>query len=122
MITYIDKNNAAQYTALFRKAELALAIPEKTISTLEQYFYYLPDLMELKKEGSEYGEMLGRRYAMLPVDEEVFFKSISGLANGKYTFILKQYDNNSSIILETNHIDFIISTPRQQVIGHVNRI
>lgn len=73
MITYIDKNNAAQYTALFRKAELALAIPEKTISTLEQYFYYLPDLMELKKEGSEYGEMLGRRYAMLPVDEEVFF-------------------------------------------------
>lgn len=73
MITYIDKNNAAQYTALFRKAELALTLPEKTISTLEQYFYYLPDLMQLKKEGSEYGETLGRRYAMLPVDEEVFF-------------------------------------------------
>ena len=73
MITYIDKNNAAQYTALFRRAELALTLPEKTISTLEQYFYYLPDLMQLKKEGSEYSETLGRRYAMLPVDEEVFY-------------------------------------------------
>lgn len=60
--------------------------------------------------------------AKYKVDEETFFKSITGLANGKYSFVLKQYDNNSSIILETNNIDFIISTPRQQVIGHVNRI
>ena len=60
--------------------------------------------------------------AKYKVDEEAFFKSITGLANGKYSFVLKQYDNNSSIILETNQIDFIISTPRQQVIGHVNRI
>lgn len=29
--------------------------------------------MQLKKEGSEYSETLGRRYAMLPVDEEVFY-------------------------------------------------
>jgi hypothetical protein len=28
--------------------------------------------MTLKKEGSEYGLMLGRRYAMLPVNEDVF--------------------------------------------------
>lgn len=60
--------------------------------------------------------------AKYKVDEEVFFKSITGLAKGKYSFVLKQYDNNSNIILETNHIDFIISTPRQQVIGHINRI
>lgn len=50
--------------------------------------------------------------AKYKVDEEVFFKSITGLANGKYSFVLKQYDNNSNIILETNHIDFIISTPK----------
>ena len=29
--------------------------------------------MTLKKEGTDYGLMRGRRYAMLPVDEEVFF-------------------------------------------------
>lgn len=103
MITYIDKNNAAQYTALFRKAEEALALPEKTISTLEQYFYYLPDLMALKKEGSEYGEMLGRRYAMLPVDEDVFYidantRQIEVPASFKKNGIAVQGDEVAEII------------------------
>lgn len=42
-------------------------------------------------------------------DEEMFFKSITGLAYGNYTFILKQYDKNDKMLLETEHIEFSIT-------------
>ena len=56
------------------------------------------------------------------VDTEEFFKSINGLAHGKYSFILKQYDKNSNLLLETEHIEFSISAPKQKIVGRVNRI
>lgn len=56
------------------------------------------------------------------VDSEEFFKSINGLAHGKYSFILKQYDKNSNLLLETEHIEFSISAPKQKIVGRVNRI
>ncbi len=49
--------------------------------------------------------------AKYKVDEETFFKSINGLAFGKYEFVLKQYDENNNIILETQKISFSISAP-----------
>ena len=49
--------------------------------------------------------------AKYKVDEETFFKSISGLAYGKYEFILKQFDDKGNIILETDKISFSISPP-----------
>ena len=57
------------------------------------------------------------------VDVEEFYKSINGLANGKYSFILKQYDKDNTIILETGYIEFTISTPKSHgVMPRVNRI
>ncbi len=56
------------------------------------------------------------------VDTEEFFKSINGLAHGKYSFILKQYDKNSNLLLETEHIEFSISAPKQKIVGRVNKI
>ena len=57
------------------------------------------------------------------VDPDDFFKSINGLANGKYSFVLRQYDKNSNILLETGYIEFTISTPKPHGIRpHVNRI
>ena len=57
------------------------------------------------------------------VDPEEFYKSINGLANGKYSFILKQYDKDNAIILETGYIEFTISTPKAHGIRpHINRI
>ena len=57
------------------------------------------------------------------VDPEEFYKSINGLANGKYSFILKQYDKDNAIILETGYIEFTISTPKAHGIrSHINRI
>jgi hypothetical protein len=49
--------------------------------------------------------------AKYKVDEETFFKSISGLAYGKYEFILKQFDDKGNIILETDKINFSINAP-----------
>ena len=49
--------------------------------------------------------------AKYKVAEEAFFKSISGLAYGKYEFILKQFNNKNECILETNKINFSLSRP-----------
>lgn len=57
------------------------------------------------------------------VDPEEFYKSINGLANGKYSFILKQYDKENVVILETGYIEFTISKPKTHgIMPHVNRI
>ena len=49
--------------------------------------------------------------AKYKVDEGTFFKSISGLAYGKYEFILKQFDDKGNIILETDKTSFSLSRP-----------
>lgn len=56
------------------------------------------------------------------VEADDFFKSINGLAIGKYSFVLKQYDNNNSVLLETEHIEFTIKAPKQPFAGQVNVI
>lgn len=49
--------------------------------------------------------------AKYKVDEETFFKSIIGLAFGKYEFILKQFDDKGNVILETDKMNFSLSSP-----------
>ncbi len=51
------------------------------------------------------------------VDIEDYYKSINGLAYGKYSFVLKQFDKNNTVILETEHIEFIISPPEAKGIA-----
>ncbi|MBP3291402.1 MAG: hypothetical protein J6M26_03085 [Clostridia bacterium] len=62
--------------------------------------------------------------AKYKVDEEVFFKSINGLAYGKYEFILKQLNTKNETILETDKISFQIVPPTFGMGRHtvVNRI
>jgi hypothetical protein len=50
--------------------------------------------------------------AKYKIDEEAFFKSIGGLAYGKYTFVLKQFDKDSNALFETGKIEFTISAPK----------
>lgn len=60
--------------------------------------------------------------AKYKVDEDTFFKSISGLAYGKYTFVLKQFDKDSNPLLETEHIEFTITSHKPQgIMPRVNR-
>ncbi len=49
--------------------------------------------------------------AKYKVNAESFFKSISGLAYGKYMFTLKQLDSKENILIETAKKAFIISAP-----------
>lgn len=98
MITYIDQNNAEQfetYKALFRKAEAELReagrpeMTEGSITTLQEYFSVLEDLVKakyLQDENGNYIDLTGkivkeeekvldpknRYYTILPLDEEPF--------------------------------------------------
>lgn len=56
----------------------------------------------------------------VPVDD--FYKSINGLAYGKYAFILKQFDKNNQPLLETDYIEFSIKKPVRPEIGYANVI
>ena len=60
--------------------------------------------------------------AKYKVEEDVFFKSINGLAYGKYEFILKQFDDKGNIVLESDKISFSISRPTHTGMNVVNVI
>ena len=61
------------------------------------------------KETSEWSFITKRR-----VNEEDFYFSIGGLAYGIYSFVLKQFDSNGNILLETNNVKFRIGAPASQ--------
>ena len=64
----------------------------------------------------------GLMLAKYKVGEESFFKSIGGLAYGTYSFIVKQFDRNDNLLLETEHIEFTLKSPKAPVMGRINRI
>ena len=95
MITYLDNSNAKQYHILFDKATTLLkskkpdsltealrsistnqdATPDElwsdcTISSLNEYFAYLEDILKAAHQDSN--EDAERFYVRLPLDEEVF--------------------------------------------------
>ena len=52
--------------------------------------------------------------AKYKVDEEMFFKSITGLAFGEYEFILKQFDKDKNVLIETQKTSFFITMPESK--------
>jgi hypothetical protein len=96
MITYVNSSNAEKYSVLFSAAtqsllaagklqpmkqngqpvkdDTGLTIAEDPITTVEQYFSYLPDLIALGASDKVYDALRaeGRRYTMLPLDEAAF--------------------------------------------------
>lgn len=54
------------------------------------------------------GNMLMAKYK---IDPEVFFKSISGLAYGEYSYEVIQYDKDGNELMRTDKIRFSISRP-----------
>ena len=51
------------------------------------------------------------------IEENLFYHSITGLAYGKYAFILKQFNKNESLLLETEKITFKIEKPKNDFIN-----
>ena len=53
----------------------------------------------------------GQMLAKYKVDDDVFFKAITGLAYGTYEYVVKQFGANNKLLLETNKIKFTLSRP-----------
>ena len=68
MVTYISAKNAEKYRILFDKANKALNLSDTDIiSSLNQYFANLQDLMKIKED-----EDTIRSFVRLPLDEDFF--------------------------------------------------
>lgn len=73
-----------------------------------------------QKNLSEIVDYLDIKRCDVPVED--FYKSINGLAYGKYAFILKQFDKNNNLLFETDYIEFSIKEPEVPEFGYINVI
>lgn len=106
-----DKEKYNEKLAMEHKAEL-LKVANIKVSTgadlVNIYFQPCCDSYARSEIALYKDNMMLAKYK---VDEETFFKSISGLAYGKYEFILKQFDDKGNNLLETDKISFSLSKP-----------
>ena len=51
------------------------------------------------------------------VPTEDFYKSINGLAYGRYAYVIKQFDKKDNLLLETEYIEFSLKAPKQPIMG-----
>ena len=56
------------------------------------------------------------------VDEESYFKPISGLAYGEYSYVVKQFDKNDILILESSPVTFEITPSSNAVRAGKRRV
>lgn len=106
-----DKEKYNEKLAMEHKAEL-LKVANIKVSTgadlVNIYFQPCCDSYARSEIALYKDNMMLAKYK---VDEETFFKSINGLAYGKYEFILKQFDDKGNNLLETDKISFSLSKP-----------
>lgn len=141
-VTYTEADKEQYYSKLEQaRKDSLLATAEIKVSTGADLvnIYFQPccneyDHTEIKlfipKDHVTVGSPYGRvqkpsSWSMIKkcvVPAEDFYKSITGLAYGKYAFILKQSDKNNQLLLETDYIEFSIEEPVQPEFGHLNVI
>ena len=87
---------------------------------------FIPDKTEVKKVGGPYGpinreDVLSWCLIMkTTIENEIFFKSITGLAYGRYAYIVKQFDKANSILIETDYTEFYIQRQQPPIIDQGN--
>ena len=119
-----DKEKYNEKLAMEHKAEL-LKVANIKVSTgadlVNIYFQPCCDNYARTEIALYKDNMMLAKYK---VEEDVFFKSINGLAYGKYEFVLKQFNTRNETILETDKITFQIVPPTFGMGRHtvVNRI
>ena len=75
---------------------------------------FIPDKTEVKQVGGPHGpvnqeNVLSWSLIMkATVENGIFFKSITGLAYGRYAYIVKQFDKANNLLVETGIIEFYI--------------
>ena len=87
---------------------------------------FIPEKTEVKKVGGPHGpvnqeSVLSWSLIMkTTVENGLFFKSITGLAFGRYAYIVKQFDKNNNLLVETAYIEFYIRKQQPPMINPGN--
>lgn len=87
---------------------------------------FIPDKTEVKKVGGPHGpvnqeNVLSWSLIMkTTVENGIFFKSITGLAFGRYAYIIKQFDKANNALVETDYTEFYIRRQQPPVIDQGN--
>ena len=117
-----DKDTYYQKQEADRKANLLTAaqIKHSTGADLVNIYFQPCCIQYAKTEIVLYKDTM--MLAKYKVEEETFFKSISGLAPGTYSYVIKQYDKKDDLLMETEHFEFRIQKPKQPIMGRINRI
>lgn len=141
-VTYIEADQEKYYAKLAQeKKEALLAAAEIKVATGSDLvnIYFQPccdeyDHTEIKlfvpkdyvTVGSPYGPVQKPsswsliKKCSVPADD--FFTSINGLAYGEYAIVMKQFDKDNKVLLETDYIPFSIIKPIQPQYQCVNVI
>lgn len=87
---------------------------------------FIPDKTEVKKVGGPHGpvdqeNVLSWSLIMkTTIENGTFFKSVTGLAYGRYAYIVKQFDKANSILIETDYTEFYIQRQQPPIIDQGN--
>lgn len=87
---------------------------------------FIPDRTQVVKVGGRYGpvnqeNVLSWSLIMTAtVENGIFFKSIPGLAYGRYAYIVKQFDKDNHLLVGTNYIEFCIKPQQPPVVEQGN--
>ena len=123
-VRYVEADKELYYAEERKKKQLALCkVADVRCATgvdlVNIYFQPCCDayarteifLYTLKGKYRQYNNGITYEWRMITkckVEEDDFYKSITGLAVETYSFVLKQYDKNNDLLFETEHIRFDI--------------
>ncbi len=118
---YYAKKEQERKDELLKKANIKVATGADLVNIYFQpccdkynhteILLYIPNEVERKIESNRIKTIEWSLIKKCNVEAEDYYKSINGLAYGKYAFILKQFDKKGKIILETDYINFEIKKP-----------
>ena len=87
---------------------------------------FIPDKTEVKKVGGPHGPVNQENVlswsliVKTTVENGIFFKSITGLAFGRYAYIIKQFDKANNALIETDYTEFYIQRQQPPIIDQGN--
>ncbi len=133
---YNDMQAALQKENTLKRAAIKHSIGESLVNIYFQpcadnydhteISLFIPDKTEVKKVGGPHGpvnqeDVLSWSLIMkTTVENGIFFKSITGLAFGRYAYIVKQFDKANNALIETDYTEFYIRRQQPPVIDQGN--
>lgn len=133
---YAERQEALRKNDILKRAAIKHSVGESLVNIYFQpcadnydhteISLFIPDKTEVKKVGGPYGpinreDVLSWCLIMkTTIENKIFFKSITGLAYGRYAYIVKQFDKANSILIETDYTEFYIQRQQPPIIDQGN--